>query len=961
MASLRTTRPVPIDQDSNDDSCGPLSPARSTATSALQNLPDNSTPLQKKRSWMNVGGTFRKGALGIKGAIDYVRGEQPSPQNEETREYPETPKRPQTERRRSTFSPKHATASLRKHFPRQTKTASVHSIFPVPAHEFPAAAGPECFTTDEEQQAGTHTRRISVASSLAGSIRGFGRNISMKRPAVPHADQSPERPVAAAIPLPSSPINILNAPPALSLNLGPSELFSPTLGTPNDDDSLEPDLKNGLRTGEPEMRLALPDSTFEATQCLVQRDGLSTPMPGTSLPLELDGSSEKPPGNVSSSNDSMEALARAASVVHAADEAESIDCLIAQNCSPPPAVRPAPLVIPSKAKYRDITSSTVKTCPSDMQALSRQLTPMHEIDHGDIQRWQQRSRGPSLSSVPDGATEQQQHETIDGDDSAVDLAAMASPWPPLPMRRTPSPQLDENGAVDSPIQAPQIPVMKLPCQFVDGAVLSDDAASIITNYDEFKTQQIFCPVEEEELNFPDYNNVGGEDSPDGSPSSVAPLMTRLYETATHSSQNSSPTSGVPRAADVGSVFWKFSANNWLGGSGAGATEDSINDDSDESTEMDICPTSPSAVPFMGDPLDFERHRSYRDARYNALQTGVADHVAEDSKQYEFSTLRFSLQEPITGVDLPLPNSYDDPLQQSANVSAQYDSTNVDNTGAASAGNKAEGNAVQQLQDALRDYYRAEAILGYDFKSRSEAGAKDDTRPASGNLMPDGVQTSSPTHLTEWERQTLQSAIPSQAHENADNASKRKVSYRIPTQSKDVSEQPRQGSVSTFVEERPKIILKLRRKKTEPITLPFRPATRNDCAPERVAAGEPVLPAALSSSPKGGIETGGFSPTASPRDSSKNRYAPLNQMSSSPPSPAAIRKFDGWGPGGFALAVGTCQEGKSKPVDDSNVMSSPVSGYEADSSEEDCESPESALPMELFLPALDGPWAHGNKD
>ncbi|KAK5680494.1 hypothetical protein LTS10_007424 [Elasticomyces elasticus] len=934
MASLRTTRPVPIDQDSNDDSCGPLSPARSTKSNALQSLPDNSTPLQKKRSWMNVGGTFRKGALGIKGAIDYVRGEQPSPQNEETREYPETPKRPQTERRRSTFSPKHATVSLRKHFPRQTKTASVHSIFQVPAHEsndFPAAAGPECFTTDEEQQAGTHARRISVASSLAGSIRGFGRNISMKRPAVPQADQSPERPVAAAIPLPSSPINIPNAPPALlSLNFGPSEFFSPTFGTPNDD-SPEPDLKNGLRTGEPGMCLALlAEPIFDDTQCPAQRDGLSTLMPGTSLPLELDGSSEKPPGNVSGFNDSLEALARAASVAHAADEAESIDCLIAQNCSPPPAVRPAPLVIPSKAKYRDITSSTVKTCPSDMQALSRQHTPMHEIDHGDIQWWQQRT-------LPDGTAEQHHHERIDGDDSAVDLAAMASPWPPLPMRRTPSPQLPEE---------------------------VDDAATIITNYDEFKTQQIFCPVEEEELNFPDYNNVGSGASPDGSPSSVAPLMTRLYEAATHSSQNSSPTSslgGVPRAADVGSVFWKFSANNWLGGSGAGATEDSINDDSDESTEMDICPTSPSAVPFMDDPLDFERHRSDRDARYNALQTGVADHVAEDSKLYEFATLRFSLQEPITEVDLPLPNSYDDPLQQSASVSAQYDSTNVDNTGAASASNKAEGTAVQALQDALRDYCRAEAILGYDFKSRSEAGAEDDTRPASGNLIPDGVQTSSPTHLTEWKRQTLQSAIPSQAHGNADNASKRKVSCRIPTQSKDASEQPRQDSVFTFVEERPKIILKLRRKKTEPITLPFRPATRNDCSPERVAAGEPVLPAALSSSPTGGIETGGFSPTASPRDSSKNRYAPLNQMSSSPPSPAAICKFDGWGPGGFALAVGTCQEGKSKPVDDSNVMSSPVSGYEADSSEEDCESPKSALPMELFLPALDGPWAHGNKD
>lgn len=56
-----------------------LSPARH----ALKHTLDNSLTLNKKKSWLNIGGTIPKSALSIKGALDYVRGEQPKPQDDD--------------------------------------------------------------------------------------------------------------------------------------------------------------------------------------------------------------------------------------------------------------------------------------------------------------------------------------------------------------------------------------------------------------------------------------------------------------------------------------------------------------------------------------------------------------------------------------------------------------------------------------------------------------------------------------------------------------------------------------------------------------------------------------------------------------------------------------------------------------------------------------------------------------
>ena len=47
----------------------------SPAHAALQTNLDNDPVLKKKSSWLNIGGNIRKGALAVKSAIDYVRGD----------------------------------------------------------------------------------------------------------------------------------------------------------------------------------------------------------------------------------------------------------------------------------------------------------------------------------------------------------------------------------------------------------------------------------------------------------------------------------------------------------------------------------------------------------------------------------------------------------------------------------------------------------------------------------------------------------------------------------------------------------------------------------------------------------------------------------------------------------------------------------------------------------------------
>jgi len=69
---------APLTLTESNDSESP-----SLARHALQDNLDNNLTLNKKTSWLNIGGTIRKSALSIKGALDYVRGEQLKPQDDE--------------------------------------------------------------------------------------------------------------------------------------------------------------------------------------------------------------------------------------------------------------------------------------------------------------------------------------------------------------------------------------------------------------------------------------------------------------------------------------------------------------------------------------------------------------------------------------------------------------------------------------------------------------------------------------------------------------------------------------------------------------------------------------------------------------------------------------------------------------------------------------------------------------
>ncbi|KAK0891232.1 Trimeric GatFAB AmidoTransferase(AdT) complex subunit [Friedmanniomyces endolithicus] len=1007
---------------------GPLTPTESNdseslspARHALQYNLDNSLTLNKKKSWLNIGGTIRKSALSIKGALDYVRGEQPKPQDDDDAKrvssesadsqgstmavFADTPK---TERR-STFTPHHAVASLRQHFSRHSKRGSTNSIFrDKDATSEASPEGPERFSTDshDNKEVATPSRRTSIADSIVGSVRGFGRKVSLKKAALPGELQSqqrrsPERSAAAAVPLPSSPINIPNAPPALSLNLGPAGFISPSFsgspGAGHEEEHMY--LTAIMATGKPETRvlympaelegkatkacplqqhstpvdmlhLQMDDLEFDPVMCPARRDELSTPMPGTDFPLELDGTSDSPPfferhvepaecsptrsglglrqmrsiDALAQSqkhvrpalypNDSTEALANAAVIAHAADEAESaarmasVDhsdatapalpvlkdlnstagtstmatdaTLPSIESSHAPAMPvdqsmesdplPAPLFMPMDAfpgERRDLDSTTtIATCPRDMASLSRQSSPSPvDVDHGDIERWKQCHQYPRLD---DKCVKQEDERR----DSVMEIGPVADSGRPFP-----------NSGVDLPYRfkaatgiselsrtIPSTPPPQLTCRMVEPSPSTcgrpdeqeqslpvsntcRDPGSVITDYDEFKTQHLFCN-EEEGLSLPDYDNATCVSSPDGSP--IMPLrLTQLYEAATGPPRNPSPTNSshgvVLRSTDVGSIFWKFSVNNWLGDDAADATEASLDDNESDTTEKDTSPVCPSSAdahrtPSMGSRLDFELQRSERNMRYNALQAKTSGHVAEDSTRRESSTWTFCLQESIEEIELPL----SDPDYHFATEPA--DRAKENRNDCPDAGSTTSGGSTRHtLESAVRDTNYAEAML-------TPSHEKNHTHHHDSANPPDGVQTSSPLRLTEWERQALQSAIPSQAYDTHQS--------------------------------------------------PIR-ATRS---PKRVTHAEIILPSTFSSSPTGGITVGGFSPTASLLEVSSNRFAALDvDMPSSPPEPVGRYESDGRAPGGCKFASQAMRQEFVKPGDVLFNFNSPGRGHDVDSS------------------------------
>ncbi|KAK3070717.1 Trimeric GatFAB AmidoTransferase(AdT) complex subunit [Teratosphaeriaceae sp. CCFEE 6253] len=981
----------------------------SPAHEALQHTLDNNLTVKKKSSWLNIGGTLRKGALSVKGAIDYVRGEpsripdeegltshNSSPRDSAEDERTRAPNRPSMTQRKSTFGRKHAVASLRHHFPRSSTRQSrrgMHITFDDSDGIGVAGAdGPERFSAgiqdDDDVPVASHSRRASLADSIIGSVRGLGRKVSLKKSAVQGEPSTPRRrsietSKAATVPLPSSPIPIPNAPPALTLNFGPVGFMSPPFGglvlpersklTDAVDIAGGPPKHQGVRVPfELEIKaakstlsqrrlewnsdLCIPvhELKFEDTQCPTRRDGTTTPMPGTTLSLELDGSSERPPmferhvqcyeslprgldrmrsldalaeiSQLGELNDSTEELVRAATIAHAADEAETsmhateaviatpavIEALdtaeraiampiddqqleaildhepkVTPEQSPTSHLRPAPLAISFKERpsdHRDLRSaSTVRECPRDMPALTPQPAPADRdlVDHGDIERWQ----GHGIDQSPGlkiGLSKPSPTKSVDLP-YRLKPAAAASMKLGEALGTALSPQ-DSRLVEPSPASRNAVSACKGKRDPPTHNDVHDNADSVITDYDEFKTQHLFgnCDEDAQSLSGQDYMGII-------SPASGAhrgPVVTKLYQAAA-SSQSSSPTrarGNTIRSTDVGSVFWKFDVNNWIGEDGAGgldATQASIDEDDDDDDESDstymdwsaIVAAStdyvPLSTPGMGNRIEFESQRSERDARYKALQTQSQGHVVEPSERPASSMWTFgTLQGPAMKVREPLPSAKSIEHDPAKAIDRAREAATVE----ANASDKrkhgitlSEDSGTTALDLVVRD--TNQASLAMDGDSHAQ-----DIKTS------DAVPTSSPMRLTEWERQNLQDALPYLAYAS-ENAAVREYS------------------------------------------------------PKRATRAELVTPAALEASPTGGLETGGFSPTASIMDVSRNRFKYLSDHMASSPGPDLVssspRAF-----GGFKITDRVIEDGVSLyHKSNKEFASTPNSGYDPESSTE----------------------------
>lgn len=145
-------------------------------------------------------------------------------------------------------------------------------------------------------------------------------------------------------------------------------------------------------------------------------------------------------------------------------------------------------------------------------------------------------------------------------------------------------------------------------------------------YGEFKTKQLFGDLSEPEL--PEYVDA---DAPEKASIDTSlnrrPSVAQLYHRISKSQTPSPPRcrAGTTHSADVGDVFWKFNLKDRPeifkdGRAAMRAAQDVPSDafDSVESlAESDASPTTTS-TPNMGDRLEFEIKRSFRNMRYNAL-------------------------------------------------------------------------------------------------------------------------------------------------------------------------------------------------------------------------------------------------------------------------------------------------------------------------------------------------------
>lgn len=936
-----------------------------------------------------------------------------------------TPMRPSADRR-ATFSPRSAVSSLRCPFPRHStrqKRASVHSVYYGDRQPATGAIGPERFSTDSQEEGAdvAHGRRTSVASSIVGSIRSIGRSARPKKVGAPSnvvgsEKRSPTK-IAATVPLPSSPIPIPAPAPALALDLGPAGFMPPAfvdypdadqkqdLRRLTDSDNTHSDRPStgGLhipaelvakhespipRFLSPRSFLSIPLPDAGPAFC----SGPPTPMPGTNLSLELDGtgaidlpvfersvendgdSSQRSGvrhmrsldalakeaanrGDAGCAADSTEALAEAAAVAPRADEhamhRPSVSLATPLSCQGDNTFNAllsrAPLVINEGSRpgcCRDLASaSTISTCPSDMQSLCQQSGPLPaNMDDCRDEPWPpeaQSNLGPPLPTrsviiplrpkpeIDQGKNEDQAAES--NFDTPRPLPAVPhssklciSEWPrhiadvlcagrvaslqtPQPTCRlvmpSPSPGPSPNAASKqtepppahgSPPgdDSPNLRVIskgflsfnfakqetRQPFVAADSdsdlndtnhPAVAKDVESVITDYDEYKTQQLFLDhIENDDIKLPDYDHAECDDIESSRISgavNAAPLvMSPLYQAAT-SSQATSPISNQAglRGTDVGNLFWRFNVDSWLGHGQQRGSEASIDGFSEAAggaiSSEAVVTADPEPRPSKDDLLLFGLDRSQRSMRCNALHS---DSLRQASGSRPASS-NFAFGRPESDMD---------ELQLAA-----FDAAFADAESALDRNNSTatQGRRTEALDLAIQETNRAALILNMNVLTDSSEPETPLSAPAAEIYLPerssldylrspvdsellDAVQTSSPIQLTEWERSELQIAVPSPAHEESQELDD------------DPAIEPTKPRCSPS-----------HRGFSVPIKPPTLPA--RTYSPDRRVSGASDAPDDIAAAdaigirpdyPTSGLQSGGFCSTSTSRATSQNRFAAL---------------------------------------------------------------------------------------
>lgn len=281
--------------------------------------------------------------------------------------------------KRRNLTPRKPLASLRQAFAsskQHRKRGSIYSIAEKSGHDIsddgPLDPASLSESREDNDTTGHHKRRVSLAGSFVGSIRGLGKLGSQKKHSLA-TEQTCKEPSPAETPLPSSPINIpAQRTPSLSLDFGeaafkpleferPSQEAAPAMtqlatsvgiptGRPIEQCSFPPELQDKTvfdhrpRPVTPKDFLCPPIDTHEH---LVGTP--PTPMPGTTFTLQVDGadsdkamdmpvsersvesasSPSKKSDKVLRSMRSMDAMAEACTIAHKSDDAaESADATV---------------------------------------------------------------------------------------------------------------------------------------------------------------------------------------------------------------------------------------------------------------------------------------------------------------------------------------------------------------------------------------------------------------------------------------------------------------------------------------------------------------------------------------------------------------------------------------------------------------------------------------------------------